>query len=262
MSTSNSDSFGNLTGGEPTPTPMVNPLVTVSSDYINYAGPPTLKPPQIQYIVVDSNMRQWQFNATTGAWQIILILCLLALSLFSVSAQNVYFGTFNGNGSLTNFTVTKISFPAGGAIQSLSGAVDLSGGGGGLVTFSATAGDHAGVLYGGQYFDIYGQIPASTNIMTLSGGFTNTSSVVVNGAFSAMPNTGLLTVSMIVTNTQVVWLTNATSGLFIPLGNLVSTWTNYDTVAMGVNAGDSVAVTNISGSGGSTLVGSFLQTLR
>jgi hypothetical protein len=35
-------------------------------DYINYAGPPILNPPQLQNIVVDVNGRQWQYFG--GAW--------------------------------------------------------------------------------------------------------------------------------------------------------------------------------------------------
>jgi len=32
-----------------------------SPDYIDYAGPPLVAPPALQYIVVDVNGRQWQY---------------------------------------------------------------------------------------------------------------------------------------------------------------------------------------------------------
>ena len=69
MAQNNTDQFGNFSGGEPTPTPMVNPAVSVSADYINYAGPPTIKPPQCLYRVLDVNMKVWSYNPATGTWQ-------------------------------------------------------------------------------------------------------------------------------------------------------------------------------------------------
>lgn len=36
-------------------------------DSINYPGPPALNPPDVAYIVVDSNYRQWQYGPS--GWQ-------------------------------------------------------------------------------------------------------------------------------------------------------------------------------------------------
>jgi len=38
----------------------------IATDYINYAGPPTVNPPALLHIVVDVNGRQWQFVG--GTW--------------------------------------------------------------------------------------------------------------------------------------------------------------------------------------------------
>jgi hypothetical protein len=37
-----------------------------AADYIAYAGPPVLIPPNIQHIVVDINRRQWQYTPANG----------------------------------------------------------------------------------------------------------------------------------------------------------------------------------------------------
>lgn len=36
-------------------------------DFINYAGPPVTNPPNLAYIVVDVNYRQWQYGSS--GWQ-------------------------------------------------------------------------------------------------------------------------------------------------------------------------------------------------
>lgn len=59
------DQYGNYTA---TLTPAPQPPATWpgfvaggAPDSISYAGPPTINPPLIQNIVVDSNGRQWQW---------------------------------------------------------------------------------------------------------------------------------------------------------------------------------------------------------
>ena len=65
------DSQGNYVCGLPSPTlqPNLAPAVNIAVDSVAYPGPPTIQPPACMSIVVDSNMRQWQFNPTTGNWQ-------------------------------------------------------------------------------------------------------------------------------------------------------------------------------------------------
>ena len=273
----NYDSFGNFNGGEPAPTPMVNPAVTVSADYINYAGPPTLKPPQIQYIVADVNMRQWQYNPTTGAWQIILILCLLAVALFSgpkVKAQNSYVGTFSGNGAgLTNLPSAAISTWTATTNNSGIGYWGTLGGNVGTLyladgtanIWDVIAGNSNGIIVTGNIAigptnQFLGNGSGITNLSSLA--VTNYSPPMVSGGFYTIPAAGFLSATLIVTNSEIVWFSNATSAVSIPLGNISGVWTNYDTVQMLVNKGDSVVVTNISGGFGSTLVKAWLQVLH
>jgi len=148
------------------------------------------------------------------------------------------------------------------------------------MTADGTHGDYFGVLANGVGDPLKQEVPyiptgLFPTVLTASGtfsgngiGLTNlnslivtnsTSSLLANGGFVTMPAAGYVSVTSIVTNSQIVWLTNATSHQVIPYGNLTGVWTNYDSVGMWVNKNDSVGVTNISGSGGSFLYGSFLQ---
>lgn len=71
---------------------------------------------------------------------------------------------------------------------------------------------------------------------------------------------GSLTANVICTNAQAAWLTNATTGEAIPLGAITALGTNYFTATMFVNAGDSVCVTNFSGT--PKLFSSSLKSLK
>jgi hypothetical protein len=104
-------------------------------------------------------------------------------------------------------------------------------------------------------------------------GLTNLTALVVtnspNGFLTStlartVAATGLLNVSVVVTNNTVVWLTNLTSHVMVPMGNTTGVWTNYDNAVMWCNSGDSVLVTNVSGSfsPGYALTSSFYQVVH
>ena len=90
----------------------------------------------------------------------------------------------------------------------------------------------------------------------------STATLLTPGLTNSVAATGFLSVSVVVTNSQIVWLTNLSSHVCVPMGNIVGTWTNWDNAQILCTAGDIVLVTNISGSGGATLVGSQLQVLH
>ena len=69
MAQNNTDQFGNLSGGQPAPTPMVTPIISGQHNKITYAGPPTVYPPNCLNEVIDVNRYDWQWNAATNAWQ-------------------------------------------------------------------------------------------------------------------------------------------------------------------------------------------------
>jgi len=97
----------------------------------------------------------------------------------------------------------------------------------------------------------------------VKGTFTNSAaSFLSSGAFQTMPAAGFVSASVIVTNTQIVWLTNATSHYAVPMGNITGTSTTWDSAVLMVNSGDSVCVTNSSGSGGAQLSQSTFQALK
>jgi len=94
-------------------------------------------------------------------------------------------------------------------------------------------------------------------------GLTNfTSITITNSAGAWLTAAGIVTASVVLTNSQIAWLTNATSGQCFPMGNTAGVWTNWDNASLLVNSGDSVAVTNISGTGGATLMNSWFQALH
>ena len=120
-------------------------------------------------------------------------------------------------------------------------------------------GNHPGYVLLGRSgpLDGYGL----TNLTSMV--FTNTATgYLTTGSTQTTGAAGFLSVSVILTNTQIVWLTNQTSHVCVWMGNAVGVWTNYDHANIMCNAGDSVLVTNISGSGGAGLVQSYYQVLH
>jgi hypothetical protein len=104
-----------------------------------------------------------------------------------------------------------------------------------------------------------------------AGGETNFTGLVITnsatgyltaGAYKAAPALGFVSVTVEVTNSQVVWLTNQTTHAAVLMGNIVGMWTNFDNASLCVNTGDSVGITNASGTGGAGLVNSYFQALH
>lgn len=90
---------------------------------------------------------------------------------------------------------------------------------------------------------------------------TNSSnSYLTSGGFQTVGAFGLLTVDGTFTNSQVSWLSNATSHLFLRMGSTNGFGTNFLSRTMLVNSNDSVVFTNIVGT--AALVQSFFQSIR
>lgn len=116
-------------------------------------------------------------------------------------------------------------------------------------------------------------VPGGLTITGNGSGLTNLVGLVLtnsaNGFLTptlakSIPALGMLNVSVVVTNNTVVWLTNMTSHVVVPMGNTTGVWTNYDNAVMWCNSGDSVVITNVSGtsSPGYLLTGSFFQVVH
>jgi hypothetical protein len=117
-------------------------------------------------------------------------------------------------------------------------------------------------------------VPASATNVLLNGnlaGLTNATGllftngaagILTSGSAYTVPDAGFLTVSVILTNSQIVWLTNSTTHACLPMGNLSGVWTNWDRATLLCNYNDVVLVTNISGVGGAALANSWFQSLQ
>lgn len=166
-------------------------------------------------------------------------------------------GAYNVAGGTNNIA---LGFNAGSAFQNNeSGNIDIGNIG--------VAAENNIIRIGAGQTDTY----LTGTLHGNAGGLTNFTGLVVtnsptgyltSGAFRTMPGLGFVSVSVIVTNTQIVWLTNQTSHAVVWMGNTIGVWTNYDNASLFVNSGDSVCVTNISGTGGGGLVGSWFQALH
>jgi len=120
-------------------------------------------------------------------------------------------------------------------------------------------GNHPGYILLGRSSPLDGY--GLTNLTSMV--YTNSAAgFLASGTSQKVGAAGVLTVTVILTNTQIVWVTNLTSGINITMGNTIGFWTNYDNANLFCNAGDSVLVTNISGSGGAGIVGSWYQVLH
>jgi hypothetical protein len=97
-----------------------------------------------------------------------------------------------------------------------------------------------------------------TNLVALA--FTNSPpGLLTNGLYKVMPAAGFVTVGVLLTNTQIAWLTNQTSHYALLLGSTTGTSANYHNGQLLVNSGDSVCVTNMAGAGGGQLITSYFQ---
>jgi len=93
--------------------------------------------------------------------------------------------------------------------------------------------------------------------------FTNSpEGFLTSGASKTVNAAGFVSVSVVSTNSQITWLTNTTSHVCFPMGNVTGLWTNYDSVTLLCNSNDTVLVTNMVGSGGCTLQNSWFQVLH
>ena len=130
---------------------------------------------------------------------------------------------------------------------------------------------HPGFILLGKYSPVDGG--ALTNLQGNGQGLTNLTGLVFtnssaagtflsNGKTQTVNAAGFLTISVILTNTQIVWATNTTSGFCVVMGNTAGVWTNYDNAQLFCNPNDVVLVTNISGSGGAGLVSSYFQAFH
>jgi hypothetical protein len=122
---------------------------------------------------------------------------------------------------------------------------------------------------------IAGLQPGSANLTNVANGnlarltnatglrFTNSAAgILTSGSAYTVPDAGFLTVSVMLTNSQIVWLTNSTTHACLPMGNLSGVWTNWGSATLLCNFNDVVLVTNISGTGGATLINSWFQSLQ
>ena len=118
-----------------------------------------------------------------------------------------------------------------------------------------------GVFDGSFLTGLQGNAQSLTNFSGLT--ITNSSTTYLTTGLAATTGAmGLLSVTVSVTNSQIVWLTNNTSHLCTQMGNTAGVWTNYDNASMLCSSNDSVLVTNIAGAGGATLISSFYQVIR
>jgi hypothetical protein len=93
--------------------------------------------------------------------------------------------------------------------------------------------------------------------------FTNSpASFLKSGGPVTVNAAGFLSVSVLVTNTQITWLTNTVSHVCLQLQNPTGTSQTVDKAAIFCNSNDTVIVTNMSGSGGTTIVGCWYQVLH
>ena len=169
------------------------------------------------------------FNAPTNYFQSTVFSVNFAGNAYAYG--NVYAGYSEGN----NFNTNGAFYGLGTGLTAVPGTSLI-----GIIT-----GNGAGV----------------TNLTHLV--FTNSAaSYLASGAFKTMTALGMVTAEVIVTNSQIVWLTNATSHNCIHMGNLSGVWTNYDAATLFVNVGDSVGITNMTGTGGAALNNSFFQALH
>jgi hypothetical protein len=131
----------------------------------------------------------------------------------------------------------------------------------------------------GTNINEYGTIISSISPAGYTGTFTGNASGLTNftglvwtnsaAGYLTLANTktvaslGIVTANVIITNAQDVWFTNQISHICYRLGSTGTlTGTNSEFASMMVNASDVVLVTNMTGSGNASLLGSWFQMLR
>lgn len=120
-----------------------------------------------------------------------------------------------------------------------------------------TAGSPWAAIYGAHF----GNAAGLTNFTGLV--VTNSPAAwLAANVFKAAPAMGFVTATVIITNQTTVWLTNATTHYAVGMGNITGTCTNYESAILPVNSGDNVSVTNLAGTGGYQLTGSYFQALH
>lgn len=128
--------------------------------------------------------------------------------------------------------------------------------------YEAPAGLHANWLGATYQATNIANVVASVTGAHLSGLTNSAANFLTAGLFRTMPALGFVSVSCVVTNNAIVWLTNQTSHYCVPMGNTTGLWTNYDNALLPVNLGDSICVTNPGSPNGWTLVSSYFQNLH
>lgn len=175
-------------------------------------------------------------------------------------------GTFTGNGSgLTNLNLTnsalkgEVTLPqyhSGGYVNNgifllidSSGNIVQSPGPqlAGLTGFDLTG--VSNIMVTGIFT---GNASGLTNFSKLT--FTNTQTFITLGATVTAAAVGEVFVSLLITNSTRVMLTNNTTHDFRPMGTQTGSGTNTDNSSFWVNSGDSITLTNTSGAGGATLL--------